>query len=121
MATQWVLGDLAWNLEQLGDLGNSAKRYRELAEGRLVTLGAEAPDTVWALTGLARVLAGAESHAAALEAYRVLYEAQVGIVGPEGDEALTALEAYTWELGKVGELEKARARWQELANAYERN
>jgi len=63
----------------------------------------------------------AESHAAALEAYRVLYETQVGIVGPEGDDALTALEAYTWELGKVGELEKARARWQELANAYERN
>jgi tetratricopeptide (TPR) repeat protein len=28
---------------------------------------------------------------------------------------------YAWELGKVGELEKARVRWQELANDYERN
>jgi tetratricopeptide (TPR) repeat protein len=41
-------------------------------------------------------------------------------VGPEGDEALAAGEGYAWELGKLGELEKARARWQELANAYER-
>jgi tetratricopeptide (TPR) repeat protein len=41
-------------------------------------------------------------------------------VGPESDEALAAGEGYAWELGKLGELEKARARWQELANSYER-
>ena len=47
---------MAWNLEKLGDLTGSAARFRELAEGRLRTLGPEAPDTIWALEGLARVL-----------------------------------------------------------------
>jgi tetratricopeptide (TPR) repeat protein len=94
--------------------------FRELGEIRLRVLGPEAPDTLWALAGLARVLSAAERHAPALEAFGVLHEYSTMSLGPEGDDTLAAGEGYAWELGKLGELDKARARWQELANAYER-
>jgi len=64
VATQWALGDLAWNLEQLGELPKFGGPLPGARRGSTQTLGPDAPDTVWALEGLARVLARAESHAA---------------------------------------------------------
>jgi tetratricopeptide (TPR) repeat protein len=118
-ATLWAIGDLAWNMEQLGDLSGAAARFSELAEARTRTIGPDEPDTVWTLQGLTRVLGKLGAHVDARRAYARLYETQDRRLGAEADETLNALRGLAWELRKVGELEAARRYWTQLVETDE--
>ena len=118
-ATMWAIGDLAWNLEQLGDLSGAAARFGELSEARARTIGPDEPDTVWTLQGLTRVLGKMEAHADARRAYARLYETQDRRLGAEAEETLDALRALAWEEGKVGEFDAARRHWAQLVETHE--
>jgi tetratricopeptide (TPR) repeat protein len=118
-ATLWAIGDLAWNLEQLGDLSGAAARFSELAEARTRTLGPDEPDTVWTIQGLTRVLSKMESHADSRHAYERLYETQDRRLGAEAEETLDALRGMAWELAKVGEFDACRRAWAQLVETHE--
>jgi tetratricopeptide (TPR) repeat protein len=115
----WATGDLAWNLEQLGDLSGAAARLAELAESRIRTIGPDEPDTVWTLLGLTRVLGKMEAHADARRALARLYETQDRRLGAEAVETLDALRGLAWEERKVGELDSARRHWTQLVETHE--
>jgi len=106
-------------MEQLGDLNGAAARFGELTEARARTLGPDAPDTVWALQGLTRVLTKLDSHLDARSAYGRLYETQDRRLGPNADETLEALRGFAWELEKVGELDAALRCWHQLVETHE--
>jgi tetratricopeptide (TPR) repeat protein len=106
-------------MEQLGDLNGAAARFGELTEARARALGPDAPDTVWALQGLTRVLTKLDSHVDARLAYARLYETQDRRLGPHADETLDALRGLAWELRKVGELDASRRCWQQLVETHE--
>jgi tetratricopeptide (TPR) repeat protein len=118
-ATLWAIGDLAWNLEQLGDLSGAAARFSELAEARTATIGPDEPDTVWTLQGLTRVLSKLEAHDDARRAYARLYETQDRRLGPEAEETIDAMRGLAWEQGKVGDLEAAKSTWKQLVGIHE--
>jgi tetratricopeptide (TPR) repeat protein len=61
-----------------------------------------------------------EAHADARRAFATLYQTQRRVAGPESPETLEALVGLAVELGKVGELEESRRRWEELTVVYER-
>ena len=59
-----------------------------------------------------------EAHADARRAFATLYQTQRRVAGPESPETLEALVGLAVELGKVGELEESRRRWEELTVVY---